>query len=263
MTDLQSSTSLALGDLSGRVALVTGSARNIGRSIALGLARAGAKVMVNALSDRVAAERVAQEIQALGGQAQVHLANVADPQEVMGLVDACVDSFGCLDILVNNAALRRHANFEQLGWQEWREVMGVILDGSYLCSSAALAHLKQSPMASIINLGGMSAHTGSRERAHVIAAKTGLIGLTRALACDLSEHGINVNCVVPGLIETERGHSAGTGTPEHHAKNKTLSGVRGRPEDVADLVVFLCGPKARYITGQTLHANGGAFFSGA
>ena len=117
-------------------------------------------------------------------------------------------------------------------------------------------------MASIINLGGMSAHTGSRERAHVIAAKTGLIGLTRALACDLSEHGINVNCVVPGLIETERGHSAGGGAPEHHAKNKTLSGVRGRPEDVADLVVFLCGPKARYITGQTLHANGGAFFSG-
>ena len=249
------------GELTGRVALVTGSARNIGRTIALGLARAGATVMVNALSDEMQAQRVAQEIRDLGGRAQVHLANVANPQEVQGMVHACIESFGRLDMLVNNAALRRHAQFEQLGWEQWREVMGVILDGSYLCAHAALAHLKKSDMASIINLGGLSAHTGSKDRAHVIAAKTGLIGLTRALACDLSEFNINVNCVVPGLIETERGESAGKGAPEHHAKNKTLSGQRGTPQNVADLVEFLCGPKARYITGQTLHANGGAFFA--
>ncbi len=261
MGESQMTEGLAQGDLSGRVALVTGSARNIGRAIALGLARAGAKVMVSAVSDQVEAERVAQEIRDLGGQAQVHLANVSSPEQVLGLVNACVKSFGRLDILVNNAALRRHAKFEELGWEQWREVIGVILDGSYLCSHAALEHLKRSDMASIINFGGMSAHTGSRERVHVIAAKTGLIGLTRALACDLSEHGVNVNCVVPGLIETERGESAGLGAPEHHAKNKTLSCLKGRTEDVADLVVFLCGPKARYITGQTLHANGGAYFS--
>jgi 3-oxoacyl-[acyl-carrier protein] reductase len=259
MSEIKSTEQLTHGELTGRVALVSGSARNIGRTIALELARAGASVMVNALSDKLQAQRVAQEIEDLGGRAQVHLANVANPQEVKEMVDACVASFGRLDIVVNNAALRRHAKFEELGWEQWREVMGVILDGSYLCAHASLEHLKKSDMASIINLGGLSAHTGSKERAHVIAAKTGLIGLTRALACDLSQYNINVNCVVPGLIDTDRGESAGKGTPEHHAKNKTLSGQKGTPQDVANLVQFLCGPKARYITGQTLHANGGAF----
>jgi 3-oxoacyl-[acyl-carrier protein] reductase len=121
--------------------------------------------------------------------------------------------------------------------------------------------LKASSAGSIVNMGGMSAHTGSKDRAHVLAAKSGLIGLTRGLAHDLSVHGITVNCLVPGLIDTERGESAGLGAPEHHSRNKTLLGRRGEPEEVAEMVGFLCGPKARYMTGQTVHLNGGSFLS--
>jgi 3-oxoacyl-[acyl-carrier protein] reductase len=116
-------------------------------------------------------------------------------------------------------------------------------------------------MASIIFMGGMSAHTGSKDRAHVVTAKMGLVGLTKALAHDLSEFGINVNCVVPGLIDTVRGESAGKGTPEHHKKNTSLIGRRGDVSEVAQLVQFLCSDKSRYITGQTIHANGGAFLA--
>ena len=110
-------------------------------------------------------------------------------------------------------------------------------------------------------MGGLSAHTGSKDRAHVVTAKMGLVGLTKALAHDLSEFGINVNCVVPGLIDTVRGESAGKGTPEHHRKNSTLFGRRGSVEEVAQLVSFLCSQNARYITGQAIHANGGAYLA--
>jgi 3-oxoacyl-[acyl-carrier protein] reductase len=109
-----------------------------------------------------------------------------------------------------------------------------------------------------VNIGGMSAHSGAAGRAHVVAAKAGLAGLTRALAHDLGPDGITVNCVAPGLVDTTRGNSAG-GTPAHHAVNRTLLGRRGEPGEIAALVTFLCGPGARYITGQTLHANGGAY----
>jgi 3-oxoacyl-[acyl-carrier protein] reductase len=121
-----------------------------------------------------------------------------------------------------------------------------------------LPYLSHAPAASIINIGGMSAHAGSTGRAHVIAAKAGLVGLTRALACDLADYAITTNCVVPGLIDTQRGHSA-SGEPEHHRRAKTLLGRRGTAEEIASLVRFLAGPQARYITGQTIHANGGAY----
>jgi 3-oxoacyl-[acyl-carrier protein] reductase len=246
-------------DLEGQVAIVTGAARNIGRAIALRLATSGAQVVINAHSSLQAATAVADEIIGAGGQAMVHLADVGDPAAAQGLIDAALARFGRIDILVNNAAIRRESAFADLGWQEWREVFSVILDGAYLCSHAALPHLRASPAGAIVNIGGMSAHSGSAARAHVMAAKAGLVGLTRALATDLGPDGITANCVVPGLIATERGHSSG-GTPAHHASRSTLLGRRGSSEEVADLVHFLCGPEARYITGQAIHANGGAYF---
>ena len=136
--------------------------------------------------------------------------------------------------------------------------MGVILDGTSLSARAALPALRASDMAAIVNIGGMSAHTGAPGRAHVVAAKSGVVGLTRALAHDLAPDGITVNCVVPGLIDTVRGASA-RGTPALHAITTPLAGRRGRSEEVATLVCYLAGPQARYITGQTLHVNGGAF----
>jgi 3-oxoacyl-[acyl-carrier protein] reductase len=248
-------------ELKGRVALVTGSAKNIGRAIALHLAKQGAHVMVNARSSERECAQVVELIKSSGGQACFHVSDISHPEGSQSLIRATEEAFGRLDILVNNAAIRRHSNFESLSWLEWREVLGTILDGAYLCTHAALPLLKASSAGSIVNMGGMSAHTGSKDRAHVLAAKSGLIGLTRGLAHDLSVHGITVNCLVPGLIDTERGESAGSGAPEHHSRNKTLLGRRGEPEEVAEMVGFLCGPKARYMTGQTVHLNGGSFLS--
>jgi 3-oxoacyl-[acyl-carrier protein] reductase len=244
--------------LAGRVAIVTGAARNIGRAIAVELGRQGAGVVVNVHSSAAEAQETAALVEQAGGKALVHLADVARPEGARSLVDAAAERYGRIDILVNNAAVRRESRFDDLGWEQWREVTGVILDGAYLCAHAATPYLRQSPAGAVVNIGGMSAHGGSSGRAHVIAAKMGLVGLTHALAHDLSDSGVTVNCVVPGLIDTARGRSA-QGTPAHHAKHSTLLGRRGTPQEVADLVVFLCGPKARYLTGQTMHANGGAY----
>lgn len=248
-------------ELAGRVAIVTGAARNIGRAIALELGRAGAYVVINARSAAEEAAAVAREVDQAGGKAFVQLADVSEPAGAQALADAAVAHFGRVDILVNNAAVRRETPFAALDWQQWREVCGVILDGAYLCAHAALPALRKSGAGAIVNIGGMSAHAGSANRAHVVAAKAGLAGLTRALAHDLGPDGITVNCVAPGLIDTVRGASTG-GTPEHHAKRSTLLGRRGTPGDVASVVRFLCGPGARYITGQTVHANGGAWLGG-
>ncbi len=246
--------------LTDRVAIVTGAARNIGRAIALELAAAGASIVVNARRSGEAAGEVVDAIERTGGKGIVHLADVGNPSSAAALIDAAVARFVRIDILVNNAALRRETPFETLEWDEWREVLSVILDGAYLCSHAALPHLRKSDLASIVNIGGMSAHSGSAARAHVIAAKAGLVGLTRALAHDLGPDRITVNCVVPGLIATERREAAG-GTPAHHAHRETLLGRRGTPEEIARLVRFLCEPSARYVTGQAIHANGGAWLT--
>lgn len=246
--------------LSGRAAIVTGSARNIGRAIALDLARAGAAVMVNARTSATEAEGVAEEIRRQGGRAAVTMADITQPDAADRLIAAAVDTFGRLDILVNNASVRRNTDFASLHYAEWREVLAITLDAPYLCSHAALQHLISSGRGTIVNIGGLSAHTGSARRAHVVAAKAGLVGLTRALAHDLAPHGITVNCVVPGLIDTVRHErTAGSGTPAHHASHAPLVGRRGTPEEIAALVSFLCGPDARYITGQTIHASGGVF----
>lgn len=245
------------GNLQGRVAIVTGSARNIGRAIARSLAAAGAAVVVNAKSSAAEAEGVAREITEAGGRAAVRIADVGTPDGAASLVSAAISGFGRLDILVNNAAVRREIDFEHLDYQEWRDITGTILDGAYLCARAALPHLIAVGGGSIVNIGGLSSYTGAARRAHVIAAKAGLVGLTRALAHDLAPHGVTVNCVAPGLIDTARRGPE----PSHHAKHATLVGRRGTPEDIASVVTFLCGPDARYITGQTLHANGGVFMA--
>jgi len=138
--------------------------------------------------------------------------------------------------------------------------MAVILEGAFHCVKAALPALEQSGAGAIVNIGGLSAHTGSKNRPHVVAAKAGLVGLTRALAHDLAARNITVNCVSPGLIERPR--DPALPEPQHHQVNRTLTGRYGTAEDVAGVVRFLAGPAARYLTGQTIHANGGAFLSG-
>jgi 3-oxoacyl-[acyl-carrier protein] reductase len=247
----------ANNELTGKVAVVTGAGRNIGRAIALALADGGASVVVNARSNRAEADAVVHEIEALGGQALVHIGDVADTAAVQAMADAAVNEFGRIDILVNNAALRREKPFAEMSYAEWREILDVTLDGTFHCVKACLPALKQSGAGAIVNIGGLSAHTGARDRAHVITAKAGIVGFTRALAHDLAADGITVNCVVPGLIGTPRPKDKPE--PAHHLTHQTISGARGTPEDVAATVRFLCSPAARYVNGQAIHANGGAY----
>ena len=198
-------------------------------------------MIVNARTSVAEAEAVAQEIRTQGGRAAVTIADITDPQAAERLIAAAVDTFGRLDILVNNASVRRkHRLRGSRLYAEWREVLAITLDAAYLCSHAALPHLITSGRGAIVNIGGLSAHTGSASRAHVIAAKAGLVGLTRALAHDLATHAVTVNCVVPGLIDTTRHErTAGRGTPAHHADHAPLVGRRGKPEEIAALVRFL------------------------
>ena len=244
-------------ELTGKVAIVTGAGRNIGRAIALALANGGASILVNARSNRAEAEAVARELESSGGRALVHIGDVADANAVQVMADIAIKHFGRIDILVNNAALRREKSFAEMSYAEWREIMDVTLDGTFHCVKACLPALRQSGAGTIVNIGGLSAHTGAKDRAHVVTAKAGIIGFTRALAHDLAADGITVNCVVPGLIGTPRPKDKPE--PAHHLTHQTITGERGRPEDVAALVRFLCGPGARYINGQAIHSNGGAY----
>jgi 3-oxoacyl-[acyl-carrier protein] reductase len=242
-------------ELHGSVALVTGAARNIGREIALALAQAGAAVVVNAKTSGEAALAVVAEIEAAGGTATALLADVTEPADVQRLIAHAVGAFGRLDILVNNAALRDEAPFEELTYARWRSVLQIVLDGAFLCTQAAAPHLRSGGRGAIVNIGGLTAHTGAQHRVHVVTAKAGLVGFTRALAHDLSPGGVTANLVVPGLIETTRDGAA----PAHRRERKTLVGRHGRPDDIASAVRFLAGPGARYITGQTLQVNGGLY----
>jgi len=247
---------MAERELAGRVALVTGASRNIGRAIALALADAGATVVVNAVSALDQARAVVKEIESRGGKAIASLADVTDENAVNTMVRSTVENFGRLDILVNNAAVRDVTPIDDIDFATWKRITGIILDGAFLCTKASLPALRKAGAGAIVNIGGMSGHTGAAGRPHVVAAKLGLVGLTRALAHDLARDAITVNCVVPGLIETERGASSGSKTAHLH---DTIIGRRGSPDEVAAVVRFLVGPNARYITGQDWHVNGGAY----
>ena len=245
-------------ELGGKVALVTGGARNIGRAIGRALAEGGAAVMVNANTSRADAEQTVAMIEAEGGRAAVHIADVTDEKAVKAMIDATVKKFGRIDLLVNNAAVRAETPFADMTLVEWRRVIATVLDGAFLCTQACLPHIARAGGGTVVNIGGMTAHKGAQGRAHVIAAKSGLAGMTRALALDLAPHGITVNCVVPGLIETVRGLPGAPERPEHR-RGLPPVGRRGEPEEIAAVVRLLCGPDSRYITGQAIHVNGGAY----
>lgn len=245
-------------EFAGKVALVTGAARNIGRAIALSLASGGANVAVNTRANVEQARGVVDEIKALGTDAEAYAADMAEPGEVQAMVEAVVKRFGRLDILVLNAAVREHVHFDEISYADWRRILATNLDSVFVATKACLPALKRSGDARIVTFAGVTALLGLKDRAHVAASKHGVVGLTKALAQDLAEFGIRVNCVSPGQIDTSR--AAGHETP-NRSKDIPL-GRKGTPFEIAGMVRSLCGPAGAYMTGQTLHINGGLSNSG-
>ncbi len=243
-----------------KVALVTGSAMNIGRAIALHLARDGFRVMVTARQSADDCAETVRQVREAGGEADMHLADISDHVQASALVAATVARFGRLDVLVNNASIRRQTKFAEMTPEEWREIMGTTIDGAFYCAHAAAPHIIAAGGGTIINLGGISSHVGSMGRVHAITAMAGMTGLTRALAKELAASNITVNTVVPGSIETVRGFAAG-GNHGRSALPDSPLGRRGKPDEIAAMVRFLCSDEARYITGQSIHVNGGAYMT--
>ncbi len=245
-------------EFAGKVAIVTGAARNIGRAIALALAAGGAKVAVNTRSNLDQAKGVVDEIKALGSDAEAYAADVADPAQVRAMVDQIVSRFGRIDILVLNAAIREHAPFEKISFEDWRRILATDLDSAFVFTQACLPAMKKAGEGCIVTFAGVTALLGLKGRPHVAAAKHGIVGLTKALAQDLAEYQIRVNCVSPGQIDTSR-------APGHERPGRNLEiplGRKGTPFEIAAMVRTLCGPAGGYMTGQTIHINGGLSNSG-
>jgi NAD(P)-dependent dehydrogenase (short-subunit alcohol dehydrogenase family) len=248
-----------MGKFDGKVALVTGSGRNIGRATILQLAAEGANVVVNARSNQQEADAVAQEARALGVKALSVLADMGRKDQVERMVSQTLSEFGRLDILINNAAIRPHKPFTELTPQDWEEVRGVVLDGAFYCTRAAIQSMVEHQYGRILFFTGEGAFSGGAQRAHVSAAKMGLIGLARSLASEFAPHNIRVNVVCPGSIDTTRAN------PEwYQGRVPNASGIplqrQGTAEEIAATCLFLVSDDSGFITGQTIHVNGGAAY---
>lgn len=242
-------------ELEGKVAIVTGSARNIGRTIAEELARAGAAVTINAVQAEDLCKEVAAGIEASGGKAIPVLADIREPDDMARMVDATLKAFGGIDILINNAAVRNNIDFVDLTFPDWEALRAVALDGAFHVSMACVPHMIERGGGAIVGIHGMNSYTGGG--AHRSAVKDGMAGMARGMARDLGPHDITSNVAVVGPFDTER--AGGSGAPKVSKPNQNIPmGRRGVPQDMADLVRFLVGPYARFITGQTIQLNGGA-----
>lgn len=241
-------------DLGGHTAVITGGTRNIGLAIARGLQYHGAAVCIVGGSDQAALDRALVKLGGEGGGVTGLLASVDDEHDVARIFDHAEAKLGPVSILVNGAANRPHAPLIELTRLQWQKVIDVVLTGAFLTSQQLFRRLPGGRRGAIVNLGGLSAHKPKIERPHVIAAKSGLIGLTRALA----EEGvgrIRANCVVPGTIETERKPGQSNPTANENGGERPV----GTSEDVARLVMPLADPRDNYVTGQTIHVNGGRY----
>ena len=246
-----------MGKLEGKVALVTGSGRNIGRATVLRLAGEGAHVVVNARSNEAEAEAVAREARVLGVKAIAVIADAAKREEVEAMAARALAEFGRVDILVNNAAIRPHKPFTEITVEDWEAVRGVVLDGALYLTRALIPSRVENRYGRILFFTGDGSFTGGEGRALVSAAKMGLVGMARALASEFAEHNIRVNVVSPGIIDTRRDH------PEwYQGRVPNAAGIplrrQGKPEEIAATCLFLVSEDSGFITGQTIHVNGGA-----
>ncbi|MBO2534536.1 MULTISPECIES: 3-oxoacyl-[acyl-carrier-protein] reductase [Rummeliibacillus] len=245
-----------MANLSNKVAVVTGASRGIGRAIALHLAELGAKVVVNYSGNQAKAQEVVSEIEANGGAAIAVQANVADPDDVAKLMKQAIETYGSLDILVNNAGITRDNLLMRMKEEDWDAVMNTNLKGVFLCTKAVARQMMKQRAGRIINIASIVGVAGNAGQANYVAAKAGVIGLTKTAAKELAARNIYVNAVAPGFIDTEMTEEL----PEE-IKAQMLSQIPlaklGKPEDVAKVVAFLASDDASYMTGQTLHVDGG------
>jgi len=248
-----------MGKLEGKVALVTGSGRNIGRATVLKLAGEGAHVVVNARSNEAEAEAVVQEAKALGVEALAVIADVARKDQVEALAARALSAFGRIDILINNAAIRPHKPFTEVTAQDWEAVRGVVLDGAVYLTRAVIEPMVKNRYGRILFFTGEGAFVGGSGRAHVSAAKMGLVGFARGLASEFAGHNIRVNVVSPGSIDTLRAN------PEwYQGRPPSAAGIplgrQGTVDEIAATCLFLVSDDGGFITGQTIHVNGGAAY---
>ena len=242
--------------LAGRVAVVTGASRGIGRAIALELAGRGASVVVNYNAKSDAADKVVAEIEKAGGKALAVQADVAKVDDANNLIKTAIDKFGKLDILVNNAGITRDMLIMMMSEESWDAVIDTNLKGTFNCSKAAVRHMMKARWGRIINITSVSGQIGNPGQTNYSASKAGQIGFTKALAREIASRNITVNAVAAGYVETE----IWAGVPEE-ARAALLSMIplarKGSPEDIAHAVAFLASEEAGYITGQVLAVDGG------
>jgi len=248
-----------MGKLDGKVALITGSGRNTGRATALKLAREGAHIVVNARANHAEADAVAREVRDLGVKSLAILADVAKKDEVDTLAARALSEFGRVDILINNAAIRPHKPFTEVTVQDWEHVRGVVLDGAFYLTQAVVPSMVKNGYGRILFFTGDGAFNGGSGRAHVSAAKMGLVGMARALASEFAAHNIRANVVSPGSIDTRRDN------PEwYQGRVPNAAGIplgrQGHVDEIAAACLFLVSDDGGFITGQTIHVNGGAHY---
>ncbi|TWU29787.1 3-oxoacyl-ACP reductase family protein [Bythopirellula polymerisocia] len=246
-----------MSQLKGKTALVTGASRGIGRSIAIELARAGAKVAIVYQNSEAKAQAVADEIAALPGTALLVKANVGVSAEARAMVKKVADEFGSLDILVNNAGITRDSSLKKMTDQQWEEVIQTNLNGYFYCMSAAIPIMSEQKSGRIINISSMNGQVAAFGQANYSASKGGIIALTKTAALELARSGITVNTVSPGFTDTDMFAEVPEKIQEQ-IKGRIPIGRFGKPEEIAKAVLFLAAD-GDYITGQQINVNGGAF----
>ncbi|MGE0423935.1 MAG: SDR family oxidoreductase [Reyranellaceae bacterium] len=246
--------------LDGKIALVTGAGKNIGRAIALKLAADGAAIVVNGRSDRAIVDAVVGEIAAGGGKAIAAMGDVSDARSVGQMMGGVIAEMGGVDIVVSNAGLRRQTPFLDMQLAEWREILSVALDGAFILAKATVPSMVARGGGAFVALSGISTHVGTPNRCHVSASKAGLEGLMRALAVELASKRITFNCVAPGAVDTTRGATAGP-MPSTLADRGIPLGRKATVDEIAATVRYLVGPEGAYTTGQTIHVNGGVYLT--